>query len=144
MRANLRETLQNIADNTWADNTVSNFMIRNLATNMEISKGAANSRVAKLNALGYVYIEEVGQGHLIAVTQAGRDFLEGLEPEIPKSKKKRANKALPEGYVLLKDFVKNPSAARNKLRQLNEPKPCSQWAWPKDDVERIKKLIGEA
>ena len=148
MKKPLILTLQNLADNTVSDNTMTNFLIRNLATNLEISPGAASSRVAKLESFGYAAVEIIGQGVRIAITEAGRKAL--LDTSIQPSKARRTStkprsesSALPEGYILLKDFVKSASAARRKLRTLQEPKPCSQWAWPQSDIERIKSLIGE-
>ena len=148
MKKALYETLENIANNTLADNSMSNFMIRNLATNIGISNGAANARVGKLVSTGFVRTETVGQGILVAITDIGRKVLTDEQPEVRTKPRnvgtREPSKSLPEGYVLLKDFVDSPSAARRKLRALNEPKPCSQWAWPKSDIERIKQLVGES
>lgn len=152
MKKPLLQTLQNIADNTLSDNSMSNFLVRNLAVNVDISKGAANARAAKLASFGYVRTEQIGQGILIAITEAGREALKD-NPVLPAkaskqrksgTKTKKSSNPIPDGYVLLKDFVKSPGAARRKLRALQEPKPCSQWAWPKADIDRIKKLVGEA
>lgn len=147
MKPKLIETLQNIADNTLADNSMSNFLIRNLAANIGISKGATNSRVGQLSAFGYVVIEKVGQGELIAITELGRKALteEPQKPEravkVPGTK--RPSKSIPDDYVLLKDFVADAGLARRKLRALKIEKPGAQWAWPVSEVESIKNLLGE-
>lgn len=149
MKKALYETLTNIADNTLSDNSMSNFLIRNLAANIGISTGAANSRVGKLEAFAFVRTEKIGQGVLVAVTESGRAAIINDSPEERSPRKprlvgtKKSDSTLPDGYVLLSSFVKSASSARRKLRKLNEPKPCSQWAWPTSEIERIKKLIGD-
>ncbi len=151
MKKPLLQTLQNLADNTLSDNSISNFMTRNLAANLDISPSAANSRVAKLVSFGYAYTEGELAGIRVAITALGREALKDnpVAPDkVRKSSKsgtktKSPSNPIPEGYVLLKDFVKNAGAARRKLRSLGIEKPCSQWAWPKADVDSIKEKLGE-
>jgi len=152
MKKTLLQTLQNLADNTLSDNSISNFMTRNLAANLEISVGAANSRIAKLTSFGYAYTETEAAGVRVAITALGREALKDnpVSPDkVRKSSKsgtktKKSSNPIPDGYVLLKDFVKNPGAARRKLRSLGIEKPCSQWAWPEAEVDAIKEKLGEA
>lgn len=148
MKPKMYETLQNVADNTVADNSMTNFLVRNLATNLDISKGAANARCGKLSNFGYIIVEICGSGQLIAITESGRKALVDKPDKPVRAAKapgtKRVSKSIPDDYVLLKDFVADASSARRKLRALKIEKPGAQWAWPANEVEAIKAKLGEA
>lgn len=70
----------------------------------------------------------------------------GGKVEKPKrEKKERKPRPSRDGLVSVADIAKemeiNPREARGALRAMKAEKPAEGWAWPKDKVEEIKKII---
>jgi hypothetical protein len=69
------------------------------------------------------------------------------QPETtPKSKSERKPRAAPEGDLvtlaqLAEELRKKPADLRKKLRSAQEEKPAHGWAWPAEDLEKIRRLL---
>lgn len=67
------------------------------------------------------------------------------EPRKAKEKKERVPRPSKDGLVSIGEIAQElkiePRIARGVLRDTKTPKPDAGWAWPKDQVEKIKSII---